>query len=144
MSQNEDTIVLLDGVSNEQAADLIKNQPSFVNVGAAVPRFTKINTYTSFLVEYALIDTNIVIHFFETPEKPWTNDTYWRTIFPKALNDKGQEIFQAGYPRLQAKITEEMHSWWFQAKSYAHIIDLDNFMVKFFDALDAALDQLKN
>lgn len=141
----EDRTVSLSEVSNEEAANLIKQQPSFSGnrVASAIPKFTKVTGYTNFLAEYALVGDNIVVHFFATPERPWSEHGYWRKIFPEALNSQGQLHFQATKPRLRAMLTEEMRSWWFEAKNYAHIIDLDAYMLKFFDRLDAQIDAIE-
>jgi hypothetical protein len=39
-----------------------------------------------------------------------------------------------------AKYTEELNSWWFKAQGYGDKIDIDGFILKFFEALDQALE----
>jgi hypothetical protein len=126
--------------TKEGRVDLMKQQPSFKNVGDAVPKFKKVSDYTNFLAEYALINGNVVVHFFETPERPWQDTGYWRKLFPAVLDEQGQLHFQGTFPRLKARLTEEMRSWWFEAQNYTHIIDLDDYMGRFFHRLDRQLD----
>lgn len=144
MSRDERTVSLGE-VSNEQAADLMRQQPSFSGsqVVGAIPKFTKVDGYTNFLAEYALVGDNIVVHFYGTPERPWSEHGYWRRVFPEALNSQGQLHFRATKPRLRAMLTEEVRSWWFEAQNYAHIIDLSAYMIQFFDRLDAQIDAIE-
>ena len=56
------------------------------------------------------------------------------------------EHFQATQPRLVAKYTEDdgvgnsLDSWWFKAQGYGHVLDLDAYVMKFFEKMDGALD----
>ena len=67
-------------------------------------------------------------------------ENYWLTTFPKILDESAKTFFDAGSPRLQAKYTEELVSWWFKAQGYGNRIDPDAYALRFFDVLDAALE----
>jgi hypothetical protein len=143
-NQNEETIILPE-VTNEEANQLLSGAPYAIgNLSKAVPQFTTVETYTTFKAEYALVDGNLIIHFFETPEHPVdrtaSSANYWQLIFPQMLNEIGQTYFQATAPRLVAKYTEELKSWFFKAQNYEHILDLEHFVLGFFEALDRALE----
>jgi hypothetical protein len=142
----EKTIVLSE-VSNEDAAALMEKQPRVIpaeNIREGVPRFTKVDDFTTFLAEYTLIDENLVIHFFGTQEHPVDQsprgESYWQSLFPDCLNTVGQSYFQATAPRLTAKYTAELHSWFFKAQQYAHLLDLAGFVRGFLEALDRELE----
>lgn len=143
MQEKSERTVVLAEVDNETAKGLLSQQPSFGNVGEAILKFTTVTGYTNFRAEYALNGSNIVVHFFETIERPWSNSGYWRDTFPAVLDKQGQEHFQAAFPRLKARITEEMKSWWFSAQNYDHLLNLDEFMTRFFDKLDSQIDAME-
>lgn len=100
-----------------------------------VPEFTKVEDYTTFKAEYTMKDGDLVIHFF-----PGENKLVWKSIFAEVLDRVAQEHFKATAPRLQAKFTEEMNSWWFRARGYDHLVDFNAFVSRFFDLLDASLE----
>lgn len=105
----------------------------------AVPKFKQLS-YKAFNAEYFLEGDGIVIHFF-VPTKRKVTKQFWTRDFAEALNDIGQEHFQATAPRLVAKYTEEVKSWWFKAQGYGHIIDLDTYLVRFFEKMEARMAQ---
>lgn len=140
MESKNERFVSLEEVDDAKASDLLKVQASFANVKDAVPKYKKVDGYTTFRAEYGLVGDDIVIHFFDTKERPISLLKYWQETFPRALNEFGQEYFSAGYPRLTAKYTPEMKSWWFRARGYDHLLDVDSFVLKFLDGLDGALD----
>jgi hypothetical protein len=110
----------------------------------AVPKFTPVVHLASFRAEWVLQSgRDLVIHFFPPvglagPGNPVHRD-YWLTRFPTFLDSTARSYFQAERPRLQAKYTVEVDSWWFKANGYEHIIDLAGFVGKFLEALDASL-----
>lgn len=113
------------------------------SIAAGVPKFTKVEDYTTFLAEYAMQDGNIVVHFFPPPDfrgSPSALKHYWESLFAASLDAVAQDVFQATAPRLQAKYTEELQSWWLRAFKYDHIIDLKGFVQRFLDQLDASLE----
>ena len=140
----ERTVGLGGTVPETDAVDMLKKAPAGIgNVPGAVPDFKKVDTFTTFTAEYTLIGEDVVVHFFATKEFPLEDGAYWQDRFPKLLNVVGRSHFSAGYPRLAAKFTPEMGSWWFRAQGYSHILDLDRFMLKFFSKLDGDLDTTK-
>jgi len=106
------------------------------DVTSSIPKFTKVE-HTTFKAEYSLTGDNVVIHFY-LPKRKVTQE-YWKKYFAEALNDIGQEHFQATAPRLVAKYTDELNSWWFKAQGYDHIIDLAKYLDRFFEALEARM-----
>ena len=118
----------------EQQAD--RERPMAVDdLAAGVPNF-KSCSYGTFAAEYALKDSDIVVHFYLPSGLP---REYWQTIFPSVLSDEAQDYFQASLPRLEAKYTGEFNSWWFRARGYGHVLDVDLYVVRFFDRLHACL-----
>jgi hypothetical protein len=133
--------IVLGEIPEAKAKELLNSMGGdFANVADAVPKFKKITDFTTFSAEYALIDNNIVIHFFETPEYPITNNSYWMDTFPSVLSAFAQKYFNATSPRLVAKYTEELNSWFFKAQGYGHLLDPDVYVHTFLDQLDESLD----
>jgi hypothetical protein len=112
--------------------------PSLSAVIDAVPKFISVDDFTTFRAEWTLQDGNVIVHFFTPSVAPTI--AYWTEVFPVALDRVGREHFEADKPRLQAKYTVELNSWWLRALKYDHIIDIVRFMDAFFDKLDAALE----
>ena len=149
----ERTVNLVD-ISQKEAETRFEQESRQVGgavagIEQAVIQFTKINDFTTFKVEYAWVDGDLVIHFFLTAEMIQLNKTtdggpavknYWIRTFPLALDKASKEYFQADKPRLQAKYTEELASWYFRAQGYGDRIDPDRFAETFFDHLDQALE----
>lgn len=121
----------IEALGNEQGASLSAVQ-------AAVPVFTPVPWYTTFTAEYAMIDGDIVLHFFAPTDLP--NKAGWKNTFADALVSVAPDYFQATAPRLVASYTEEMKSWWVRARGYDHLLDIDGYLQKFFTLLDAAID----
>lgn len=106
--------------------------------GVSPLEFTRDKTYTTFEAEHAFAGDDIVFHFFRTPENG--SEKYWQDIFPDALSEVAQEVFQAGYPRLKAAFTRETDSWWMRANSFASIGLPDERVKRFYQNLDQALE----
>lgn len=104
--------------------------------------FIKVRNYTTFLAEHAFDGDDIVFHFFRTPENP--SDHYWKSVFPNALSDVAQKVFQAGYPRLKAAWTEEQDSWWMRAAGFATTGLPEDRLNLFYETLDQVADALKD
>ncbi len=64
----------------------------------------------------------------------------WVEVFPMVLSEVAKEHFKADFPRIMAKYTEELRSWWFKARGYSHSIDIDRFIESFAEKLDRRLD----
>ena len=107
----------------------------------AIVKFTPVTDFTTFTAEYALKDQDLVIHFF-LPEDLRGPPEYWSKYFPLALDRTARAYFEAEAPKLQAKYTPELRSWWFRARGYDHLIDLSGFVEGFLSQLDSALDPL--
>jgi len=148
--QPHEKTIVLNEISNEEAGALMSSAPEAIkDISKSVPRFKKVDGYTTFKAEYAMVHAassdDLVIHFFETPEHPFTDDPnhtwYWLTYFPNCLDEVGRSYFQATRPRLVAKFTEELKSWFFRARGYDHILDIDEYVGRFFEKLDKALEE---
>lgn len=111
-----------------------------VAIAEAVPQFTKVMDFTTFTAEYAMVMGALVVHFFIPPDFKGDVRYYWTMVFPRALDKVAQDHFNARSPRLQAKFTSELNSWWFRARGYDHILDIPKYVTSFFTALDAALE----
>lgn len=69
----------------------------------------------------------------------WPNmRKFWMEIFPQTLDATARGYFDESAPRLTAKYTEELCSWWFCARGYSHIIDFSEFVERFLAILDSA------
>lgn len=104
-------------------------------------KFAKVDNFTTFNAEYTYTGDDLVVHFFLPPERRLPEArAYWLETFPACLDASAREFFNAEYPRLMAKYTEEMESWWFKACGYGHVIDPDAFAAKFLKGLDGHVD----
>lgn len=105
-----------------------------------------VKDYRSFRAEYALKDRDLVIHFFLptniTEREAYQYRDWWLNEFPQLLDREAQEYFKAGPPRLMARYTEEMASWWFKAQGYDHLLDPLAYLDKFLLVLDGACLEL--
>ncbi len=114
-----------------------------------VPEFEK-EEYYSFRAQHALVEGNLIIQFFlpaqakpyikgdnNPAEQQWM--AYWLKAFPAQLDPLAREYFDAEYPRLQVKYTEEVASWWFKGQGYDNLIDLKKFVHDFLVKLNSAL-----
>ena len=119
-------------------------------VGKAVPVFER-GVYKAFKAEYGVKDQDIVIHFYlplENPERlgkvpPKTLQSwnaFWLETFPEVLSPTAQEYFQEDKPRILAKYTPEVASWWFVARGFgSRVLDPVVFSERFLERLDALL-----
>ena len=115
-------------------------------VSKAVVQFTRSEEFTTFIAEYAIKDDDLVFHFFLTPEldrepKDGPVAAYWMRTFPLTLDTAAQTFFRATAPRLQAKYTAELQSWWLRAQGFGSTLDPNELANRFLQALDTALDQ---
>lgn len=137
-TENERTVTIAG--AGKHAKTMLTHHTGVGGVKDAIIQFTKVNDYTTFDSEWAMVDDNIVFHFF-MPTSHRVTEPYWLEVFAAALNEVAQSHFDATLPRLQAKYTEEVKSWWFKAQGYGHILDLPAYIDKFLESLDAKLDQ---
>lgn len=122
------------------------------NVLNAVVKFTQVEQYTTFLAEYALLDGDIVVHFFPSKEayvkvadKYRVQEEallYWQRTFPQVLSPVAEAYFHATLPVISAQYIPEMTSWYFRAGGFARRMQPDEFILKFFERLDDALDRV--
>jgi len=101
----------------------------------------KVAEYENFRVEYAMVDDDFIIHFFITPRQiqMWSEpelEHWWLNDFAQVMDRVAQEYFDAGPPRLQAKYTREVASWWLKAQGYGHFVSPEAFLLGFFEQLD--------
>jgi hypothetical protein len=148
--QNEEAerrVVIGADISDEEAKRLLEDQSAMEISEEAIPKFTQVST-KSFKAEFAVVRGDIVLHFFlpkhaviESPEsrQAWMN--YWLKTFPAKLDPVAKEYFEADYPRIMAKYTPEVASWWFKAQGFGDVLDVAEFLSKFFEKLDAALQE---
>lgn len=138
--------VVIGEVPHDEAMSRLNREQdlAFDGLSDAVPKFTKVSLYTTFTAEYALIGEDLVFHFFPSPERNKVEFTqYWIHNFPKCLDESARQHFDADYPRLVAKYTDELKSWWFKAHGYDHVIDVDAFVARFLKRLDEAIDRFE-
>jgi hypothetical protein len=118
----------------------------------AIPRFTKVDQFTTFSAEYAFMEGDIILHFFLPDEvrpeegSPIVSRTvkrWWEEdAFPDCMTIVAKAHFDAGYPRIIAKYTEELCSWWFRGRGFASsVLDPDALVISFLEKLDAMLDE---
>lgn len=112
-------------------------------VADAVPEFIKIDCYTTFLAEYALIGPDVVLHFFCSKEVDklarQIKDEYWLNIFPSCLSPVAESYFNATKPRITAQYVPEMVSWYMKCRGFARRLDPEAFIENFLDNLDVSL-----
>lgn len=146
---SERTIALAD-LDQDQAEERLNREPEVVSgIQDAVINFTDVNDYTTFKAEYAWVDGDLIVHFFLTKEMVQANKTeeggplvkqYWLHTFPLGLDKASKEYFQSDSPRLQAKYTDELASWYFRAQNYGDRLDPDLFVESFLEHLDQVLE----
>ncbi len=122
----------------------------FGNVENAVIQFTPVESYTTFIAEYAVQGGDYIVHFFPpNSQYVFANNhrkvsgpflVKWQRTFPQILSPCAEHYFGATQPRLQAAYTAEMFSWWLRANGFALRLDPGGFITRFFDKLDSDLD----
>jgi len=119
---------------------------SMDGIEKAVPKFNREEGYTTFIAEYAVRGDDLVFHFYLTPEldaepKDGPVAVYWMRTFPSVLDATAQSFFNATAPRLQAKYTQELQSWWLLAQGFGMAIDPEKLALSFLEKLDGCLDE---
>jgi hypothetical protein len=148
---NDERVVTIQGLPHEQAVSQLQGELGEgveEDVERAVIQFTE-KSYKSFRSEYTSVNGDLTIHFFlpaaagdlktasPTQIRQW--EVYWLKTFPEALSPTAKEYFQSDKPRLVAKYTEEVSSWWFCARGFGDSLSLSTLAERFFEKLDAAL-----
>jgi hypothetical protein len=72
-------------------------------------------------------------------QKAWS--AWWCGTFPDVLSSVAQEFFEVEYPRVVAKYTEEVASWWFAARGFASSMDPQKLLEVFLQKMDSALSR---
>lgn len=139
--------------TEEQKRDLAKARAQYAElpmvegwtgIADAVVQFTDVDDYTTFVAKFAVKDDDIIVHFYmpsELEKAPAAEqDLYWLKMFPVAVEAVAPEHFEATYPRLTVKYTEELKSWFLRARNYGHLLAPDRYVRKFLDRMDAGLD----
>lgn len=118
--------------------------------GVHALQFVQVDNYTTFYAEFALVDGDIVFHFFLTPEMRsnrarWRR--YWLEDFPTVLEPSALKHFDTTpeAKRLEATYIEDIvDSWWMRAFGYGHLLDPHQFALGFLEQLDQGLDAVLN
>lgn len=150
MTVNEERHVMLGEISDEDARKALKGESKEWNAQSlprAIPEFLDSNRY-SFKSKWAIIGDDIQIQFFlpkhaktDTPRAAEAWQDYWLNKFAAKLDTVAREYFEADKPRLIAKYTPELASWWFKAQGFSHILDLKKYVNGFLDQLDERLKE---
>jgi hypothetical protein len=108
-------------------------------------QFIRVNDYTTFDCEFAILEGDIVFHFYVTEEVNQGPDprAYWLEVFPAVLSKVAQEYFGATFPQIKAAYTEEKASWWMRAYGFGLKLDPHKYSYRFLDKLDDALEARK-
>ncbi len=105
--------------------------------------FTPVS-FRYFTAEHTLNDRAVIIHFFVSDKLKAAWDIkqleyWWLNTFAATLSVVAKEHFKADAPRIVAKYTPEVASWWFKAQGYGHLLDLAAYLDAFFLRLDDTL-----
>lgn len=97
-----------------------------------------------FVAEYQLVDGNLVFHFYVHPAhiqrySAQELERWWLNGFAQCLDVLAQEYFDATAPRLQARYTEEVASWFLRALGFGHLLDPLAFALAFLEQFDGRL-----
>lgn len=145
----EEKTVVVSGIPEELVGHVLNREATrgavSEDISQAVIKYTK-SKHTWFDAEFALIDDNIVVHFYpKGPVEQAANKQqflqWWVDgKFPTTLDVVARSHFDADRPRLVAKYTPELYSWWLKAQGFGSLIDPAAFTAKFFEKLDQALE----
>jgi hypothetical protein len=142
--------VVLGEVPEAQAVGQLgaEKELSASEVEQAVVKFSA-DSYASFRAEWGVVDGDIVIHFYlpedagdlstAHPSRTVSWQRYWLETFPNVLSPTAQDYFLATRPRLVAKYTEEVGSWWFRARGFGQALSVKDLVTGFLQKLDSAL-----
>ena len=139
-------VVTLNEVEDRgEAGERLGKEKVIEGINKAVVAFTKVEDYTTFVAEFGVKDGDLIFHFYLTPEldeqpKDGPVAVYWMSRFPRVLDGTAQDFFKTGPPRLQAKYTQEMQSWWLRAQGFGENLEPDKLAYAFLETLDRDLD----
>ena len=146
---NEERQVVLGEVPEKDARKALKEEEQrqwdAQSIPGAIPEFKDSNRY-SFKAKWAVISEDIQIQFFlpkhantDTPRAAEAWQEYWLKKFAAKLDATARKYFDADAPRLLAKYTPELASWWFKAQGFGHMLDVSGYVECFLYLLDATL-----
>lgn len=145
---NEERQVVLGEIPEKDAKDTLKGEQKEWSAGSlpgAIPEFKDSNRY-SFRAKWAVIGDDIQVQFFlpkhaktNTPREAEAWQEYWLKRFASKLDTVSRQYFDAESPRLLAKYTPELASWWFKAQGFSHMVDPKKYVDGFLDLLDSTL-----
>lgn len=147
---NERVVTLAD-LDEKQAVSLLRQdimkEGTAESIEAAVPKFHK-QEFQNFYAEYGVVNDDLVVHFYlpksinysalDSRAQQRLSD-WWAGTFPQVLSDVAPAAFKAEFPRVIAKYTEEVASWWFCARGFASALDPQALLRVFLEKLDSAL-----
>jgi hypothetical protein len=150
--KNAERTVPIGGMSKPAAhtmASTMRNAPAsnISQVAKAVPDFTEVKK-KSFTAKYTIIGVDLIVQFFlpthaeqhmPTPEGRAAWMDYWLKRFPPKLDVIARSHFEAEYPRLMVKWTDEVVSWWFKAQGFGSVTDPKQLAETFLEKLEASL-----
>jgi hypothetical protein len=112
-------------------------------VARAVVTLHQVEDFTSFFAEYGLVGSDIVLHFFLSPEARDMpeRERYFLEVFPRVLSDLSEAYFRATQPRVFAEYVPEMTSWYMRCRGFADRLDPHLYVLEFLEKLDARLDE---
>lgn len=155
-SKAERTVVLRD-LSSQEALEATRSMKAFDGgrMKEGVPQFSRMS-YEGFQAQHSVIGNDLVVQFFlpkqaekfVDPKSPQSSPearaqwmSYWLNRFPSKLDVEARTYFEADYPRLLAKYTEELASWWFKARGFGASADPTGLVTRFYERLNAALKE---
>jgi len=140
-------------IESSPEAIKILNETKILNDDATIGglqglQFISVDSYTTFLAEYAFEDNDIIFHFFLPMDlapqaRAPATIRYWTELFPQVLEPVVFDVFKAQPPRVQAAYVNDcdLNSWWLRAYGFGALLEREALCSTLFDALDVALDE---
>lgn len=146
---SEERQIVLGEITEKEAKDALKGEKKEWNANSlpnAIPEFKESDRY-SFKSKWSVIGDDIQIQFFlpkhaklDEPRAAEAWQDYWLKKFAATLDEVARKYFDADSPRLLAKYTPELASWWFKAQGFSHMLDPESYVNGFLDLLDESLN----
>lgn len=145
----EERQIVLGEITEKDAKDALRSEKKEWNADSlpdAIPEFKDSHRY-SFKAKWAIIGYDIQIQFFlpkhaklDEPRAAEMWQDYWLKKFAATLDMVARKYFDADSPRLLAKYTPELASWWFKAQGFSHMLDPESYVDGFLDLLNVTLN----
>jgi hypothetical protein len=132
-TSEERTVVIRDHMKDDEAKDgmrgAIDSTKAFLNIPDCVPKFVQWQG-RAMDAEFTIQGSDIIFHFFHKDmpgDKPVREAVIrpesmtvpkWQEAFPTLLDESARNYFRAEYPRLMARFTGELQSWWLKAQGF--------------------------